>query len=433
MVECLIFIVMECLTGLVLTMSGISDKYPDFISLAVLGIGSAWILGLFWRKTTKNNHFVILLMGYILRVFIMLLNIYGADILPIPNINTDCEGFFWTASHYYNGVQVDEYTKYPYIINGIFQFFGMNRVVAQYTNMVVWVMGVMLLMRMWKKFVISDRGKTLVLFLIALWPNYILATMQLQRESLIAFFNLLAFYCLVEWLEKKKYSWLILSFVAAIPAALLHSASMAIWAANAVVIAIWNQKKQKMAVSIKTVVIISIAFAGIILLFYSPLKEVLFSYIQIGEISWKAVYNLYQVRFVAGSSDYLRNMQVNNVWQFIGATIIRMLYFMIAPVPWEWTRVQDVIAFFMDGAIHVALFVLLVRFWIKTRNHKKRAYMLFGFLYVLAFAGIFCWGTSNAGTAMRHRSILTGFIVATTVIALAKERVEEEDERREIQ
>ena len=35
--------------------------------------------------------------------------------------------------------------------------------------------------------------------------------------------------------------------------------------------------------------------------------------------------------------------------------------------------------------------------------------------------------------AMRHRSILTGFIVATTVIALAKERVEEEDERREIQ
>lgn len=433
MIECLIFIVLECLVGLVLTMTGISDKYTDFVSFIVLGAGTLWITKLFWKKTDKNNHFVILLTGYILRIIYMLLNIYGREVIPIPNINSDCEGFFVVASLHYQNMEAPLYSYYPYIINTLFQFFGLNRVVAQYANTIVWAMGVFLLIRMCDRFALSDRAKTLVLFLIALWPNYILATMQLQRESLIAFFNMLAFYYLIEWLESRKNGWLIISFLAAIPAAMLHSASMAIWGANAVVIAIWNQKKQKAAISIKTVVIIAVALVGIILLFYSPLNALLFSYMRIDEISWKSIYEFYTWAFVEGGSDYLRNMQVNNVWQFVGATIIRMLYFMIAPVPWEWTRVQDVVAFFMDGAIHVALFVLLVRCWIKTRNHKKRAYMLFGFLYVLAFAGIFCWGTSNAGTAMRHRSILTGFIVATTVIALAKERVEEEDERREIQ
>ncbi len=433
MIKCMIFIVMECLLGLILTMAGISDMYPGFISLAVLGTGTVLIIRLFWKKTTRNNQFVILLTGYILRVFVMLLNIYGRGIIPIPNTNSDCEGFLWTASQYYQKIETMEYTKYPYIINGIFQFFGMNRVVAQYTNTIVWVMCVMLLMRMWKKFVLSDRVKTLTLVLAALWPNYILATMQLQRESLIAFFNMLAFCYLIEWLDGEKNCWLLFSFLATLPAALLHSASMVIFAANVAIIAVWNRKKKKIEISFKTMAIIIIGVIGILLLFYSPLNQILFSYIRIGDISWRAIYEFYQVAFVEGGSDYLRNMQVNNVWQFAGATLIRMIYFMISPVPWEWRGLQDVIAFFMDGAIHVALFVLLVRCWIKTRNHKKRAYMLFGFLYVLAFAGIFCWGTSNAGTAMRHRSILTGFIVATTVIALAKERVEEEDERREIQ
>ena len=80
MIECLIFIVLECLVGLVLTMTGISDKYTDFVSFIVLGAGTLWITKLFWKKTDKNNHFVILLTGYILRIIYMLLNIYGREV-----------------------------------------------------------------------------------------------------------------------------------------------------------------------------------------------------------------------------------------------------------------------------------------------------------------------------------------------------------------
>ena len=68
MIECLIFIIMECLLGLFVTMTGISDLYPEIISILVLGTGTVMVICIFWKKTTQNSQFIILLSGYMIRI-----------------------------------------------------------------------------------------------------------------------------------------------------------------------------------------------------------------------------------------------------------------------------------------------------------------------------------------------------------------------------
>lgn len=430
MIECLIFIIMECLFGLFMTMTGIADLYPEIVSALVIGIGTMMIIAIFWKKTSQKSQFMILLSGYGLRILCMLLDVYGRNIMRIPNTNPDSDGFYKVACYYYQNISDQHYTNYPYIINAIFQLFGMNRAVAQYMNVIIWALCVLLLLKFMRKFQLGGKAQIIILFLIALWPNYILATMQLQRESLITFFNFLAFYCLVEWLDGKKTEWLIFSFLAAVPATLLHSASVVIMIVNAIVIAVWDRKEKRIRISGKTIVLMSFIVAGTVALFYSPLKKVFLSYISVQKLDWRTIYDFYTVAFSSGGSDYLRNMQVNNLFEFIVATVIRMIYFMISPVPWEWRGLQDAFAFLSDSIVYIVLLGYIVHRLFKIYDKNKKAYIWFGLLYLIMFTGMFCWGTSNAGTAMRHRSIMTGFVVAILMIALSREEKEKKMEKR---
>ena len=58
------------------------------------------------------------------------------------------------------------------------------------------------------------------------------------------------------------------------------------------------------------------------------------------------------------------------------------------------------------------------------RHSDDKFKILTGIAACLAVCAIFAWGTSNAGTAMRHRSIIVGVYAMTYCISKGKKHEE---------
>ena len=110
-----------------------------------------------------------------------------------------------------------------------------------------------------------------------------------------------------------------------------------------------------------------------------------------------------------GGSVYLTNIQINNFRQLLLYAPIKMLYFLIVPLPQHWRSINDVIAFLLDGVVYLYFLIMLLR-------HRKLIAinpLTVGLLIMLGGC-VFVFGVSisNAGTALRHRhKILPAFLV----------------------
>ena len=109
---------------------------------------------------------------------------------------------------------------------------------------------------------------------------------------------------------------------------------------------------------------------------------------------------------VFARSNYVSFSEINSVWDFLFLTIYRIVYYWISPTPRFWTNFFDVFAFFLDAVPWMYIF------WLFEKNKRSlgRNYQVFNFTIII-YTFVFGWGTSSAGTAMRHRDMLLGMII----------------------
>jgi hypothetical protein len=115
-----------------------------------------------------------------------------------------------------------------------------------------------------------------------------------------------------------------------------------------------------------------------------------------------------------GSTVYLTNLRINNFWQLLAYAPLKMLYFLVVPLPHQWRGLNDVIAFVMDGCIYGYFLLYILR---NRRNIAKTPVALGLVVALLASVFVFGVGVSNAGTALRHRhKIVTVFFVLFALV-----------------
>ena len=139
-----------------------------------------------------------------------------------------------------------------------------------------------------------------------------------------------------------------------------------------------------------------------------------------GEFS---IYAITHHNFSAGGSDYLANMDYKYWYELIPFTLIRMFYFVCSPIITECRGLQDYLC--VLGDVLPTLFVML-NIGINMRKRKPSRYALVGIWSYVITVGIFAWGTANAGTAMRHRGLLWGILIATYCIGFEKNKPAQE-------
>lgn len=165
-----------------------------------------------------------------------------------------------------------------------------------------------------------------------------------------------------------------------------------------------------------------LAAAGVLAVFEAvpALRDILLLYFP-SELSVQSITGKY---FVPGGSDYLTGIEVTTWGGLLFWTPIRMLYFLLSPMPTDWRGIGDMAAFAIDSA-PIIVFVAGILKGLK--KNKNKSYVYAGLLCCLIITGIFAWGVTNAGTAMRHRALLIGVFAVTYCISKGEKAISEGD------
>lgn len=416
MIGILILFLIQCVAIGVCSVFGWTDIHPDLVTIQMIGFTSILLIYIFAKKTNNKLMFGLLTMGYAARVGIMFIDIYGSSLFTILHSGDDTERFYIRSVEYYEGNYSHFTTYYPYIIKDIYEIFGKNRLIAQYVNILCWVGVVFVVLAACKLFHVKEKCVIFIMAYLALLPNYICISSILLRESIMIFLDTWGFYLCLKWMKKKLFISLIMAFVVTFPAIILHSASIGLWIGFALIYAFWDVGTQRFAFQAKTIFVLLLGIAAIILLNFSSYRNLIMAYLPTN----LSIESITSKEFAAGDSDYLMNIQVNNGVELIFWTIIRMFFFVFSPLPGSTTSLKYIFAFIVDSVPTAVIIFLTIK---DAYYNKKGKYVFAAYAVCLIVIGIFAWGVSNAGTAMRHRSLIVGVFAIAYCMANEKKLI----------
>lgn len=413
------------ITCIVLNNIKLLDIDKDIESLVLTGMIGFLCITWIWQAVKNNSERLVLLIGYLFRLLLLFIDIYGREYIVLFSSKADSEGFWRNAVNRYHGIPMPEYTKYPYIIRGFMEVFGENRLMAQYMNIIFWLITAIVLCQCLEIIKVKGNIRLIGIGLFCFMPQYMILTSILMRESMIVFFNTISLYFFLKWYKEQRFLWIVIAEAMVLFSMVLHSGAIGIGAAYGVAYALYNNKTGKMCVSWRTIILLIIGIAGLSILYVSPYRRFLLSYIP----KMNSIFEVQKKRFLIGGSDYLRNMPyTTNPWTLVKNSMVRMLYFYISPVPWEWRGIKDIIAFCMDAGFQVAAWTIGIYGWVRK---KDKQILISWLLLCLFFTGIiFAWGVSNAGTAMRHRNKLIGIEIVLICAAIKQCRFSQKVTRK---
>jgi len=385
--------------------------YADLLII----INSVLYLFILTKIVKTRVEYVIFMVSYLLRILFLYIDIHGRGFILIPNSGADTEFFHGDAVSYLSGGEVHRGALYSKFIANIYYYFGPQRIIAQYVNLLLSMSVILICKRILDTVVKSAKIRLVALSLIAFIPNYLFLSVILLRESLIIFLMAASFLLLLRWMQQNNIVYLVASLCLTLVAAMFHSGAIAAFAAYAIITALYHKGRQRLTVTPLTVIAL-LVFTYSFLYLYSSYSNVFFQKIGIindlSDISSKTT-------VVHGRSAYLEGLTADTPVKMILYTPIRILYFLAAPLPWDWRGLADIIAFCCSSMFYIYCYILAFK---AIRLPSQQQYVLQALL-LIAFmsAMVFAWGVSNAGTALRHRDKFIIFYVL--IYAISKDTI----------
>ena len=403
-----IYLVLLCICGIIFTRIGVADSGQGLVSLFVTVVGTMGVFAWFIANEKDRTAAFILCCGYFVRVAYRCAVESGL----VESVSADA-GHFWEASsNLYHGIPNSiVLTKYPYLLRWFYEVFGSNRYVAEYVNILFWGLSSVILVKLGRHAGLSGKRKYILYGIWVVLPASILIGTDLLRENIMVFFDMWSFYMFLGWMKNGSKFRCAMAFLLAAPAAYLHTASIALWAAYIVTAAFWDGRKRKFRFMQRTMLLLSAGILGAGLILFSPLNGIFGAYLG-GDLS---IYGITHRPYEVGGSDYLQWMDCKNILQFILYTLLRMFYFLFSPMPWEARGLVDLFSFALDGLL---VLVLLAYMGKQMKFRERIPYLVAAMVCILAFAGIFAWGVRNAGTAIRHRMLVWAVLIMGSCVAM---------------
>ena len=342
----------------VMNQTGLSTTGEAVIDVLMIGSITVLLIVQFAKFRLSNWQRLIILCGYLLRIIVMLIDIYAADVITIMHSGDDSIGFYRVAREIFETGSAERSSAYTIALSRIFTVIGANRLLAQYLNILCFVGTVVVIIECIRMFPIAARHETWILAFLCLLPNYICLSAILLRESFMIFADTAAVFCFVLWMKKDEWKYFVLAFMAALPAIILHSASIGLWIAFFIIAFIWDNKGEKYRVNRKSGIFIALAaIVGMTIIVVPRFRNLLLLYIP----SDFSVNSLTMRYFEEGGSDYLRNISIDSWTQFYFWTVIRMVYFLLAPMPMDWRGLGDAAAFVIDSIPIIVMIIGTVK------------------------------------------------------------------------
>jgi 4-amino-4-deoxy-L-arabinose transferase-like glycosyltransferase len=297
------------------------------------------------------------------------------------------------------------------MIAGVYYFVGEVPLIAQLLNVILGTLLIFIGYRTALTLFESKKGARICAFIIALFPVLNLYSAITMREAVIVFFLALSFYFFSLWIKKGELKNIILSVSTIFISSIFHGGIFPIGLIYLFVFSFYFPKEKKWRFLSK-----SLFIGFLIALIYSFLFFAFFQSKIPFFVDIERMDRISESRSI-GRAAYLEEMETENAFDAVWQTPVRAIYFYLAPFPWDAENWKDV-----GGLFDISLYILFFFFSVSTlRKLKKedRALFIAIILIIIAFSVIFAWGTSNYGTAFRHRAKIVFLLIVTASYSLS--------------
>lgn len=394
----LFFIIESFVVNTMLPADELAFNDSAYIFLIILN-SLILVLTIYIKYGRDKNFVLLLIMALGFRLVLMFWSEYCSAIFTLPNSGAD------EMTYYYNAmstlVKDKEFTGYALLFSWQARVFGLSKLYGKFVNVLFSITAITILRKILMRLHINYSAGLKTIMFACFLPNYAILSALLLRESIIIFLVAVSAYFFIGWWQEGKVYNVLLSILASLGAAWLHSGMIA-YTLGIICVVISARKTSSghrfKLLSLRTIVFSIVAVVVVLTVLMNS---------NLGFTDYfKDVKTLEDIVALAdayedGGSAYNANI-VNNdsTIGFIINTPFRMFFFMFAPVPWNWRSTADAIAFLFSALFYGYVFFKTIPFIIKKKDSSfAAALFLIAFLALMMFG----WGVSNSGTALRHR------------------------------
>jgi hypothetical protein len=383
--------------------------------LGITGITFAFAINMYLILRYPSIKIAILA-AFLIRTGTALFHFYVA---PLPYGTADAAGFEQKAWEWASGglSGVLEQFRGPhshfisFIIGIVYAITDRSMLLAQSLSIMAGTGSVFLCWRLAKE-LWGDNAASKAIWLAALFPPLIFFSSITMREPYIVFFMLAGLIEVVRWARHGGIRPIVLGLAAFIGATFFHGAMLiAVLTFIGIVMARESQKILGLMIRLRTkrtsILIVSIFFVIVIVWILAD-----FNLGKLGSPSEMADPSRWlkvsEARF-KGDAVYPDIANPSAPKEILLTLPLKILYFLFSPFPWDIRSPAHFVGL-IDGLMYMVLALLFVKnFRTIWNDPAARAVLLVLLPLILAFT----LGTSNFGTALRHRS---KFVVALIVL-----------------
>lgn len=401
-----------------LILLNVSYLFPfdvHFCSLLFVVVNSFFVLiYLLFSKPNSLNRIIVI--GFFLRFALMYVD-YNQWI-QIPHSGTDTETFHCISENNQVLLEKNKLTNYTDFLTILYSVTNSSRLIAQYVNVLLGI-GVLIVVRKCMFLLnISLAIQKRTLLIIALLPNFIIFSGILLREAWVEFFTAISVLYFIRWFIGGKRFNLIATVMSVLLASYMHAGVIGVLIGYIFAFMTYNPLTGKVQISRYS--IISIVLLTALMILFTNYSNMFLTKFYNANLKSEEDFIAMLNNTGGGGSDYLTWINTTGALQGLFYTPLKMFYFLFSPLPTEWRGISDLFGFLFDGMIYLILFISIIRSKIVSYfSNLLKKYLLVS-LFITIF--IFAFGTSNAGTAFRHRAKILSLIVLTFAIAVDRKK-----------
>ena len=359
----------------------------------------------------------ILFIGFGLRLF--LLFITSTDLLEIPDAHGDADNFHDAALAHPGFFADGDYhsTNYTRVLSVLYELTYDARWFAQFLNVALSVLTLIYIRRILCVLNLQEIVARRVFLVATLMPFLNIYSVVLLREAWISFFVVLSLYYFVCWYLKIGIGGVQITkcIISVILAMWMHAGVVGILLGYFLAFLTYYRDKNSVRISKSSYVALFFLVIFTFVLIFNI--DTLFSKLNVDDVG---AYAEIKISSEQGGSDYLTWIDLSSPSKLVLFLPLKMFYFLYSPIIMDWRGLNDVAAFLLDSSIYVVFsWFLLTRTVVTLRYRLLKRYLLFS---IIATIVLFSVGTTNTGTAIRHRAKICSCLFVAAAISTEKKR-----------
>ena len=363
-----------------------------------------------------GKYAALILNGFILRLFILLIDYF--EIIEIPFSHNDADGFHETAEGNQNSAFFVYYTNYSVFLTGLYYLTDCAKWFAQYINVTFGVLLLIYIRKILFMLEADDTAKKWVMMISAYMPFLIIYSGMLLREAWVSFFVVLSFYYFIRWYLSPEAGprTVVLCVLSVFAAMLMHAGCIGMLVGYFMAFVTYNRQTNTFRIS-KTSYISLFFILILMAVFIINISVLGDKFVEALEDPGEALSSKNEGE--GGESDYLTNLDFSNPVNILLFFPIKMFYFLYSPIILNWRGLNDIVAFLLDSSVYLgASWFIIKRHRVTDKSRLLRRYALIALFFTVF---IFSFGTTNSGTAIRHRAKICSLILLTSALPEKKD------------